>query len=67
MGDKYLSYVCQECGGAPKPGIFYSSPSDLSGRRFNKERVHLIETSEGHLMGICSKTEKLCKFDIIEK
>ena len=35
----------------------YGLPSD---------RQYLIETKEGHLMGICSKTNKLCKFNIID-
>ena len=56
-------------GKPPKPEIIrqnrvggeyknmYGLPSD---------RKYLIETKEGNLMGICSKTDKLCKFSIID-
>jgi hypothetical protein len=67
--DKFLSYV-SEYGGAPKPGVISSKPS-VGGEFVNmyglpSDRKHLIETKEGDLMGICSKTNKLCKFDIID-
>ena len=67
--DKFLVYV-SEYGGVPKPGIFKSMPS-LGGEYMNmyglsSNRQYLIETKEGDLIGICSKTNKLCKFDIID-
>ncbi len=67
--DKFLVYV-SEYGGAPKPGVISSKPS-VGGEFVNmyglpSGRKHLIETKEGDLMGICSKTNKLCKFDIID-
>ena len=67
--DKFLVYV-SEYGGAPKPGVISSKPS-VGGEFVNmyglpSDRKHLIETKEGNLMGICSKTNKLCKFDIID-
>ena len=67
--DKFLTYV-SEYGGKPKPGIFKSMPS-LGGEYMNmyglsSDRKYLIETKEGDLIGICSKTNKLCKFDVID-
>ena len=67
--DKFLAYV-SEYGGAPKPGVISSKPS-VGGEFVNmyglpSDRKHLIETKEGNLIGICSKTNKLCKFDIID-
>ena len=69
MSDKFLVYV-SEYGGSPKPGIINSVPS-IGGQHmnmygFHSDRKYLIETKEGHLMGICSKTDKLCKFSIID-
>ena len=59
-----------EYNGSPKPGTISSRPS-TGGMYTNmyglpSDRKHLIETKEGHLMGICSKTDKLCKFNIID-
>ena len=67
--DRYYSYM-SEYGGFPKPGIFKSMPS-VGGEFVNmngypSSRKYLIETKEGDLMGICSKTNKLCTFDIID-
>ena len=67
--DKFLTYV-SKYGGSPKPGVISSKPS-VGGEFVNmyglpSDRKHLIETKEGDLMGICSKTNKLCKFDIID-
>ena len=67
--DKFLVYV-SEYGGFPKPGIIKSIPS-LGGKYMNmyglpSSRQYLIKTKEGDLMGICSKTNKLCTFDIID-
>ena len=67
--DKFLVYV-SEYGGAPKPGVISSKPS-VGGEFVNmyglpSSRQYLIETKEGDLMGICSKTNKLCTFDIID-
>ena len=67
--DKFLSYV-SEYGGFPKPGVISSKPS-VGGEFVNmnglpSNRQYLIETKEGDLIGICSKTNKLCKFDIID-
>ena len=67
--DKFLTYV-SEYGGSPKPGFISSRPS-TGGEFVNmyglpSDRQYLIETKEGDLMGICSKTNKLCKFDIID-
>ena len=67
--DKFLTYV-SEYGGSPKPGVISSKPS-VGGEFVNmyglpSDRQYLIETKEGDLMGICSKTNKLCKFDIID-
>ena len=64
-----LTYV-SEYGGSPKSGTISSRPStggmytNMYGLTSN--RRHLIETEEGHLMGICDKTDKLCKFNIID-
>ena len=67
--DRYYSYM-SEYGGAPKPGVISSKPS-VGGEFVNMDgypssRKYLIETKEGDLMGICSKTNKLCKFNIID-
>jgi len=67
--DKFLTYV-SKYGGSPKPGVISSKPS-VGGEYMNmyglpSDRKYLIETEEGNLMGICSKTNKLCKFDIID-
>ena len=67
--DKFLEYV-SEYGGSPKPGVISSKPS-VGGEFVNmyglpSDRKYLIETEEGYLMGICSKTNKLCKFNIID-
>ena len=67
--DKFLVYV-SEYGGFPKPGVISSKPS-VGGEFVNmnglpSSRQYLIETKEGDLMGICSKTNKLCTFDIID-
>ena len=64
-----FGYV-SEYGGSPKPGVVSSRPSE-GGEFVNmyglpSDRKHLIETKESHLMGICDKTDKLCKFDIID-
>ena len=66
--DRFLTYV-SEYGGKPKPGIFKSMPS-LGGEYMNmyglpSDRKYLIESKEGDLIGICSKTQ-LCKFSIID-
>ena len=66
---KCLGYI-SEYGGSPKPGIFHSVPSE-GGEFINMygivtDRKHLIETKEGDLMGICDKTNKLCKFNVID-
>ena len=68
--DKFLSYVCKECGKPPKQKIFHSMPA-VGGEYKNmydlpSDRKWLIETKEGDLMGVCSGNEKLCKFDIID-
>jgi len=67
--DKFLTYV-SKYGGSPKPGVISAKPS-VGGEYMNmyglpSDRKYLIETEEGNLMGICSKTNKLCKFDIID-
>ena len=67
--DKFLVYM-SEYGGFPKPGVIKSIPS-LGGEYMNmyglpSDRQYLIETKEGDLMGVCSKTNKLCTFDIID-
>ena len=67
--DKYYSYM-SEYGGFPKPGVISAKPS-VGGEFVNmyglpSDRQYLIETKEGDLMGICSKTNKLCKFNIID-
>ena len=55
---------------SPKPGFISSRPS--TGGEFANmyglpsDRKHLIETKEGYLMGICDKTNKLCRFYIID-
>jgi hypothetical protein len=68
--DKYYSYFCECCREVPKPGIIKSMPS-LGGEYVNmygltSHRKHLIKTAEGNLTGICSKTNKLCRFNIID-
>ena len=67
--DKFLTYV-SEYGGFPKSGVISSKPS-VGGEFVNmyglpSDRQYLIETKEGDLMGICSKTNKLCTFNIID-
>ena len=64
-----LGYI-SEYGGSPKPGVISSRPS-TGGMYTNmyglpSNRKHLIETKEGYLMGICDKTNKLCRFYIID-
>ena len=67
--DKFLTYV-SKYGGSPKPGVISSKPS-VGGEFVNmyglpSDRKYLIETEEGNLVGICSKTNKLCKFNVID-
>ena len=67
--DKFLTYV-SKYGGSPKPGVISSKPS-VGGEFVNmyglpSSRQYLIETKEGDLMGVCSKTNKLCKFNVID-
>jgi len=67
--DKFLTYV-SEYGGSPKPGVISSKPS-VGGEFINmyglpSDRQYLIESKEGDLIGICSKTNKLCKFNVID-
>lgn len=64
-----LTYV-SEYNGSSKPGIFHSVPSE-GGEYVNmyglpSDRKHLIETKEGDLIGICDKTNKLCRFNIVD-
>jgi len=64
-----FTYV-SEYGGSPKPGVISSKPS-IGGEftnmyGFPSDRQYLIETKEGYLIGICDKTNKLCKFDVID-
>lgn len=64
-----FTYV-SEYGGFPESGVMSSRPS-TGGEFINMygivtDRKHLIETKEGDLMGICSKTNKLCKFNVID-
>ena len=59
-----------EYNGSPKPGVISSRPS-TGGMYTNmyglpSDRKHLIETEKGYLMGICDKTNKLCRFYIID-
>ena len=73
---RFFTYV-SEYGGSPKPGIISSRPS-TGGEYTNMygyptDRKHLIEVKEnvfsgyeGDLMGICDKTNKLCKFNVID-
>ena len=68
--DKFLSYVCKECGKPPKQKIIHSMPS-IGGEYKNmydlpSDRKWLIETKEGDLLGVCSGNENLCMFDIID-
>tara|TARA_R100000742_G_C4229834_1_gene51662 strand:+ start:369 stop:692 length:324 start_codon:yes stop_codon:yes gene_type:complete len=70
LSDKFLVYVCEECGKPPKQKIIHSMPS-IGGEYKNmydlpSDRKWLIETKEGNLMGVCSGNEKLCKFNIID-
>ena len=69
MSDRFLVYLCKECGKPPKQKIFHSMPS-VGGKYKNmydlpSDRKWLLETKEGDLMGVCSGNEKLCKLDII--
>jgi hypothetical protein len=64
-----LTYV-SEYGGSPKPNVISAKPS-VGGEYTNmyglpSDRQYLIETKEGDLVGICDKTNKLCKFNIID-
>ena len=64
-----LTYV-SEYDGFPKKGVISSRPS-TGGMYTNmyglpSDRKHLIETEKGYLMGICDKTNKLCRFYIID-
>ena len=64
-----LTYV-SEYGGSPKSGTISSRPS-TGGMYTNmyglpSDRKHLIETEKGYLMGICDKTNKLCRFYAID-
>ena len=73
---RYFAYV-SEYGGFPKPGVISSKPS-VGGEYANMygyptDRKYLIEVKEnimsgyeGDLMGICDKTNKLCKFKVID-
>ena len=65
----FLTYV-SEHNGSPKTGVISSKPS-IGGEFVNmyglpSDRKYLIETEEGYLMGMCDKTNKLCRFYIID-
>ena len=67
-----MIYRCTCCyyrfKGKPKPGMFYSSPTkNPANRNFSGERTHLIETSEGYLIGICSNTDEIAHFKQYKK
>jgi hypothetical protein len=67
-----MIYRCTCCyyrfKGKPKPGMFYSSPTKKpAGRDFTGDRIHLIESAEGNLIGICSNTDELTHFKPYEK
>lgn len=48
--------------------MFYSSPTKKpAGRDFTGDRIHLIESAEGNLIGICSNTDELTHFKPYEK
>jgi hypothetical protein len=61
-------YRCRCCGSKPKPNIFYSSPTTIpSTRNFSGDRIHLIESAEGNLIGICSNTGEIAHFKHYKK
>lgn len=67
-----MIYRCTCCyyrfKGKPKPGVLYSSPTKKpAGRDFTGDRIHLIESAEGNLIGICSNTDELTHFKPYEK
>ena len=48
--------------------MFYSSPTKKpANRNFSGDRIHLIESLEGNLIGICSNTDELAHFKPYEK
>jgi hypothetical protein len=67
-----MIYRCTCCyyryRGKPVPNVFHSSPTkNPPGRDFTGDRIHLIESSEGYLLGICSNTDELAHFKPYEK
>ena len=67
---KFFTYCCQCCNDEPKPNIISSTPA-IGGQYINmynnpSDRKWLIESQEGNLMGVCSNTDELVKFKIID-
>jgi len=67
---RFFIYCCQCCQDEPKPDIISSTPA-IGGQYINmyklpSNRKWLIESQEGNLMGVCSNTDELVKFNIID-
>ena len=67
---KFFTYCCQCCNESPKPDIISSTPA-IGGQYINmynnpSDRKWLIESQEGNLMGVCSNTDELVKFKVID-
>ena len=67
---KFFTYCCQCCNAPPKQKIIHSIPA-LGGQYINmynnpSDRKWLIESQEGNLMGICSNTDKMVNFNVID-
>ena len=67
---RFFIYCCQCCQDEPKPDIISSTPA-IGGQYINmyklpSNRKWLIESQEGNLMGVCSNTDDIVKFNIID-
>ena len=67
---KFFTYQCDCCNKPPKPNVISSTPSygvefvNMYG--LPTDRKWLIESQEGNLMGVCSNTDDIVKFNIID-
>jgi len=67
-----MIYRCTCCNyryrGKPIPNVFHSQPTTIpAGRDFSGDRIHLIESQEGNMIGICSNTGEISKFKPYKK
>ena len=67
---RFFGYQCQCCNKPPKPNVISSTPSYgvefVNMYQLPTDRKWLIESEQGNLMGVCSNTDDIVKFNIID-